>query len=65
MIKTTKKKESVAKFLVCQYIHNLNDISEVLIYFMSNAPKAFMSWCLNFLCCWRLMYVFIFLVKLR
>ena len=22
-----------------------------------------MSWCLNFLCCWRLMYVFIFLVK--
>ena len=27
---------------------------------------CFMSWCLKiFLCCWRLMYVFIFLVKLR
>ena len=27
---------------------------------------CFMSWCLeNFLCCWRLMYVFIFLVGLR
>ena len=25
---------------------------------------CFMSWCLSFfLCCWRLMYVFIFLVK--
>ena len=24
---------------------------------------CFMSWCLIFLCCWRLMYVFIFLVK--
>ena len=23
----------------------------------------FMSWCLKFLCCWRLLYVFIFLVK--
>ena len=23
----------------------------------------FMSWCLKFLCCWRLRYVFIFLVK--
>ena len=27
---------------------------------------CFMSWCLKyFFCCWRLMYVFIFLVKLR
>ena len=26
---------------------------------------CFMSWCLNFLCCWRLICVFIFLVKLR
>ena len=26
---------------------------------------CFMSWCLKFLCCWRLMYVFIFLVKFR
>ena len=26
---------------------------------------CFMSWCLKFLCCWRLMCVFIFLVKLR
>ena len=24
---------------------------------------CFMSWCLNFWCCWRLMCVFIFLVK--
>ena len=24
-----------------------------------------MSWCLKCLCCWRLMYVFIFLVKFR
>ena len=24
---------------------------------------CFMSWCLKFLCCWRLMCVFIFLVK--
>ena len=23
---------------------------------------CFMSWCLKFLCCWRLLYVFIFLV---
>ena len=45
-------------------------------YFCSGS-FCFMSWCLNFffsfffffffffLCCWRLMYVFIFLVKLR
>ena len=27
---------------------------------------CFVRWCLNFfLCCWRLMYVFIFLIKLR
>ena len=26
---------------------------------------CFMSWCLIYLCCWRLMYVIIFLVKLR
>ena len=26
---------------------------------------CFMSWCLTFLCCWRLMYVFIFSIKLR
>ena len=26
---------------------------------------CFMYWCLKFLCCWRLMYVFIFLVKFR
>ena len=26
---------------------------------------CFMSWCLNFLCCWRLMCVLIVLVKLR
>ena len=26
---------------------------------------CFMSWCLKFLCCWLLMYVFIFLVKFR
>ena len=24
---------------------------------------CFMSWCLNFLCCWRLTCVFIFLIK--
>ena len=24
---------------------------------------CFMFWCIKFLCCWRLMYVFIFLVK--
>ena len=31
----------------------------------SSGSFCFMSWCLKFLCCWRLMYVFIFLVKLR
>ena len=26
---------------------------------------VFVSWCINFLCCWSLMYVIIFLVKFR
>ena len=42
--------------------HNCNvvKVTSVVVLFV------FMSWCLkNFLCCWRLMYVFIFLVKLR
>ena len=31
----------------------------------SGGSFCFMSWCLKCLCCWRLMYVFIFSVQFR
>ena len=34
-------------------------------YYNCGGSFCFMSWCLKFLCCWHLMYVFIFLVKFR
>ena len=37
----------------------------LLVLFSVVVLFCFMSWCIKFLCCWCLMYVFIFLVKLR
>ena len=46
----------------------ISDSAELIVpsrYFCGGSFR-FMSWCLKkILCCWRLMYVFIFLVKLR
>ena len=45
-------------YTICSYI--------VPSRYFCGGSFCFMSWCIkNFLCCWRLMYVFIFLVKLR
>ena len=45
----------------CQFGESLVNHSDANF---CGASFSFMSWCLILLCCWRFMYVFIFLVKL-
>ena len=47
----------------CQFGESLVNHSDSDANFCG-ASFSFMSWCLILLCCWRFMYVFIFLVKL-
>ena len=68
------KRESWTFWLFHNYVKSdLNRFKPASIFLLLIVPSryfcgasfCFMSWCLIFLCCWRLMYVIIFLVKLR